>query len=343
MFYITHYNRFRKRYTSQKINKPRLYPYTPNLTEQDIVNLNTPALTESDKVYQTFRIPKAAGGYRTIEAPSEQLKTKQRALLTLLKEKYQLLESPWAYAYIKNTCALDALKEHQKNASKYFLKLDIKDFFPSCTSEIVFDSLNKIFPICSWTSDKQELLKQTIKSYCFLNNRLPQGAVTSPFLSNLTLLPYDVAIHDLLKRAETFKKQKYVYTRYADDLLISAKTPFNWKEITKLVKEILNPNFTIKDNKTRYGTSTGRNWNLGCMLNKDNNITVGHEVKEAWKRTMMNLIIRYSNGDIITKEEKQQIQGKLAYFKMIEPDYFEYLNRHYHQKYKVNFENILKN
>ena len=114
MYYITHYNRNGVKYTSQKVNRPRLLPYTPCLQEQEIYNLNTPVLTEQDKTYTTFQIPKASGGCRTIEAPSENLKIKQRKLLNLLKDNYKLLESPWAYAYIKNTCALDALKEHQK-------------------------------------------------------------------------------------------------------------------------------------------------------------------------------------------------------------------------------------
>ena len=342
MYYITHYNRNGVKYTSRKISKPRLLPYTPCLQEQEINNLNIPVLTEQNKTYTTFHIPKASGGCRTIEAPSENLKIKQRKLLNLLKDNYKLLESPWAYAYIKNTCALDALKEHQKNKSKYFLKLDIKDFFPSCTSEKVIQALNQIFPVCSWPEEKQNILKETILKYCFLNNKLPQGAVTSPFLSNLTLLPYDFKIHSLLKEAETFKKQRYIFTRYADDILISAKTPFDWKEITKQITDIFGDNFTIKKEKTRYGTSTGRNWNLGCMLNKDNNITIGYRVKEAWKRTMMDVIIKHTNGQTITKEEKQQLQGKLAYYKMIEPEYFEYLNRHYTQKYNQNFELILK-
>lgn len=342
MYYKTHYNRFGKRYTTQTENKPILLAYTPRFKNTDITHVCSPILTPEETNYTTFNIPKASGGYRTIETPSLALKQKQRCILELLRDKYKLLESPWAYAYIKQTAALDALKEHQKNISKYFLKLDIKDFFPSCTTEIVINTLKQLFPICAWKPEEQTELEDLIKKYCFLNNRLPQGAVTSPFLSNLTLIPYDYEIHKLLQKAETFKKQKYIFTRYADDILISAKQPFEWQKIVQQIQEIFGNNFTIKKEKTRYGTSTGRNWNLGCMLNKDNNITIGYRQKEAWKHTMMDIIIRFNNKQIITKEEKQELQGKLAYYKMIEPDYFNYLNRHYLQKYKQNFELILK-
>ena len=107
-------------------------------------------------------------------------------------------------------------------------------------------------------------------------------------------------------------------------------------------KEIFGNKFIIKAEKTRYGSSSGRNWNLGCMLNKDNNITIGYKQKEEWKRKMMDIIIRYNNNEPITLEEKQQLLGKLAYYKMIEPDYFNYLNQHYQEKYNTNFETILK-
>ena len=62
----------------------------------------------------------------------------------------------------------------------------------------------------------------------------------------------------------------YVYTRYADDILISSKSNFNWQELVNTLKGVLQPQFTIKDEKTRYGSTAGRNWNLGLMVNKDN-------------------------------------------------------------------------
>ena len=64
--------------------------------------------------------------------------------------------------------------------------------------------------------------------------------------------------------------------------------------------------------------------------------------KGEWKRKVMEIIIRHNNNENIPLEEKQQLMGKLAYYKMIEPDYFNYLNQHYQEKYNTNFETILK-
>ena len=342
-YYITSYTRFNKRYTTLTTTKPTL-----RQTNTVRFNINqtglhqTQPLSQEDFHYTVFRIPKASGGFRTITAPSENLKTKQRLILDYLKNKCKIIESPWAYAYVTNTCTVDALKEHQNNQSKWFLKIDIKDFFPSCTKQIVTKSLKSIYPICAWEQEEQDTFFNMLDTYCYNNNALPQGAVTSPFLSNITMLPYDYAIFQLLKKAETFKKQKYIYTRYADDMIISAKTKFNYRSIIEGITQILNEAFTINSEKTRYGSSSGRNWNLGCMLNRSNNITIGFRAKEAWKRTMMDIIIRHSNNETITLEEKQVLAGKLAYYKTIEPAYFEYLNRHYLEKYNANFEQILK-
>lgn len=343
MFYITHYNRLGQRYTSEKSERPTL-----NLTNTSHFNYtvsginNTPPLQQEDFEYNTFRIPKASGGFRTITAPTEKLKVKQRALLDYLVNKCHIIESPWAFAYVPKTCAIDALKKHQANKSKWFLKIDIKDFFPSCTSTIVADSLLKIYPICSWPKHEQDSFLNILNIYCYKDDALPQGAVTSPFLSNITMIPYDYAIFRLLNKAETFKKQRYIYTRYADDILISAKTEFEYQELVNKIQEIFGTNFLIKAEKTRYGSSSGRNWNLGCMLNKDNNITIGYKQKEEWKRTMMDIIIRHNNNEPISLEEKQQLLGKLAYYKMIEPSYFQYLNAHYLNKYNTDFEAVLK-
>lgn len=341
MYYITSYNRFGLKYTSKKQEKPLLYTHShSNLNQLNFFNL--PELTETEKQYTTFRIPKASGGYREINAPSNMLKDRQREIVNHMQNRLHILESPWSYAYVKGISALDAIKLHQINKSKWFLKIDIKNFFPSCTTEVVTKSLLSIFPICSWPEPEQAAFIQILDKYIYYNNYLPQGGVTSPYLSNIVMTSIDYKIHKLLQDASTFKKQKYVYTRYADDILISAKGQFEWKTITDEIQIILNPYFTLKREKTRYGSSSGRNWNLGTMLNADNNITIGYKAKEEWKREMMSIIIRYTNNEYIPLEEKQHLLGILAYYKSIEPDYFKYLNKHYLEKYNQNFELIIK-
>ena len=128
--------------------------------------------------------------------------------------------------------------------------------------------LARIFPfseIVKYPVGRDEFTKAL--SLCFLNNGLPQGTPISPFITNVMMIAIDHKISNTLRN---FDNKRFVYTRYADDLLISCKIDFNKDLVQKLVADTLsefNAPFGIKAEKTRYGSSAGRNWNLGLMLN----------------------------------------------------------------------------
>ena len=66
-------------------------------------------------------------------------------------------------------------------------------------------------------------------------------------------------------------KQKYIYTRYADDIIISARNKFDYRIILKALNKLFKDTpLSINKEKTRFGSNAGRNWNLGVMCNKDN-------------------------------------------------------------------------
>lgn len=82
-----------------------------------------------DDCYTSFRIPKRTGGFRTIDAPSEELKKIQRNLAYFFQHDLGALAHEAAHAYVKGRSPKTSLEVHQANHSKWFLKLDIKDFF----------------------------------------------------------------------------------------------------------------------------------------------------------------------------------------------------------------------
>jgi hypothetical protein len=127
------------------------------------------------------------------------------------------------------------------------------------------------------------------------------------------------------------------YTRYADDMLISSPEKFNYKEWEESIQNVLRPNFEIKHEKTRFGSSSGQNWNLGLMLNKDNQITLGHAKKERMKAVLHNFIIDTPR----IRADAETLQGQLSYFNSIEPDYTQRLIAHTDTKYNVNIKQIL--
>ena len=294
-------------------------------------------------MYHTFHIPKSSGGLRRIDAPLPELMNALRELKTLFETQMFALYHTTAFAYVRGRSTIDALKRHQRNESKWFLKLDFADFFGSTTPAFVLDMLSLIFPfseIVKIQAGEDELQKAL--NLCFLNNSLPQGTPISPFLTNVMMIAIDHKISNALRN---FDNRRFVYTRYADDLLISCKIDFNKDAVQKLVVDTLrefNAPFNIKKEKTRYGSSAGRNWNLGLMLNKDNEITIGHKRKKEFKAMLDNYMRDRKSGNGWGVNDIQVLGGLISYYKMVEKDYINYLLGQYSQKHGADIMKCIK-
>lgn len=287
------------------------------------------------KEYELFMIPKASGGFRLIQAPNVELKHKQRLLADWFRQDAKVLSHQAAHAYVQKRSAYDALYEHKQNESKWFLKVDISDFFPSITTELLKTKLRQLYPLhIPSDTTMDELL-----DVCTILGTLPQGAPTSPILSNLVMVEFDKVLTETLW---DYNKQHFVYTRYADDLLISSKYNFDYHGIIEVIEQILRDSaYSLRINvaKTRYGSSSGSNWNLGLMLNKDGNITVGSRRKKRI-RAMVNDVMTTPVGEV-TVEFAQEVQGQLAYLKYIEPNAYENLMQYYLNKMRKHPADVL--
>jgi RNA-directed DNA polymerase len=302
--------------------------------------------------YHTFQIPKSSGGMRTITAPCPELKDMQRKLVNFLRYypgSLEILPHDAAYAYCDGRDSCRAMELHQKNKSKWFLKMDIKDFFPSFTEDLMRGLRQQVYPWHALSYPVWEIISQIVTH----EGALPQGSPASPYLSNVLFKPYDYQL--LRKLEELFKDfdDKFVYTRYADDLLISMRkklTPQNLIKLEDAIKEILQPHFIIKDSKTRYGSSSGSNWNLGLMLNTHNNITIGYKNKRDLNAMLNNLfrssaflIPNSTRRGVIDPEvlaNRNHILGKLAYLQKVEPGYSEYVIKKYERKYDITLKDV---
>jgi hypothetical protein len=310
-----------------------------------LFNKTHEALFTKDRasLYKTFHIPKASGGLRRIDAPEPELMNALRQLKTLFEVDMFALYHTSAFAYIRRRCTVDAIKRHQKNESKWFLKLDFANFFGSTTLEFVLEMLSMIFPfseIVRSQDGKEELAKAL--SLCFLNGGLPQGTPISPFLTNLMMIPLD---HKISNSLRNFDKNRFVYTRYADDLIITCRQDFDKDKVQTFVSETLrefNAPFSIKPEKTRYGSSAGRNWNLGVMLNKDNEITIGHKKKKHFKAMLDGYVRAKKAGNGWDLHDVQVLSGLISYYRMIERDYIDYLLKTYSEKNRFHIMASIK-
>jgi retron-type reverse transcriptase len=263
---------------------------------------------EISNMYHTFQIPKRSGGFREICAPNDEIKTIQEEILKIFTKNLKFLPHNAAHGFTKKRNCKTALEVHKAHGSRWFLKLDIKDFFPSTTNEIIANAMNKVYPFCLLNDDK----KNTLIRVCTLNGATPQGAPTSPMITNMVMVPKDVQI------TKYCKEHGLVYTRYADDILISSRVSFDWQQVQNDIQEMLGE-YTLKTEKTRYGSFNGRNWNLGLMYNNKFEITVGHKKKQLVKNMIHNFT---------TKEEQHTLDnwykliGIVGYCNYIEPEYF---------------------
>ena len=282
--------------------------------------------------YEEYNIPKSSGGYRRICAPNAQLKELQRNVADNLTRLGAIAHNA-AYAYVPSRTCKDALIKHQSAENKWFYKFDIKDFFPSCNTEVL-PILKYVYPFCALSEDT---LSKIIELATY-KGALPQGSPLSPLLSNMILTVFD------FKMQFSVKAFNGVYTRYADDILISTPTHHELSFIQHIIKkhlESLSSNFKINTDKSRCGSIKGSNWNLGLILNAENKITLGHDKKMKLKAKINNFIFDFTNQKYWSIIDTQVLQGEVNYFKTIEPEYAAFVIYRLEQKYKQQTRHTL--
>ena len=158
--------------------------------------------------YRQLERSKPNGKIRILHAPTPKLKTVQRWITTtiLLKQK----PHPYASAYY--ICSILALIEAQHVGRRVVIRMDLKDFFPSIT----YSQVRRVFSGFGYAYS----LAGILASLCCLDGKLVQGAPSSPAVSNLVAFNLDRRITGLKKYLES-SGQKFYYSRYADDLVVS--------------------------------------------------------------------------------------------------------------------------
>ena len=298
---------------------------------------------DKSTLYRTFHIPKkSGGGLREINAPNDELMEALRELKYILEHKFYALYHTSAYAYVRGRSTMDCVRKHQSNESRWFLKMDFHNFFGSTTPQFVEKQLSMIFPFCELLKGREfkEAFSKAM-SLCFLHGGLPQGTPISPLLTNLIMIPIDYTITKKLRE----KSGLFIYTRYADDMYITNKYSFRFTEIRGMVVGVckeFNAPYDLNAKKTRYGSSAGRNWILGVMLNKDNNITIGHEKKRTFKAMLFHFLTDYKNNVAWELNDVQILDGLISYYKMVEGDAISEIMKKYDQKFSVNTASIIK-
>lgn len=182
--------------------------------------------------YITYGIPKKNGGKRIISEPKESLFSIQRWILEKILNNCPV--HPAATAFHKNSSIKQNANPHVLRLN--VLSLDIKDFFPSIRSK-------HVLPIFLEMGYNEEV-SQLLTGLTLFRDSLPQGAPSSPYLSNLVFKNIDEA---LCKMVTPLMVR---YTRYADDLTFSGH--FRAGHVIANCRQILEKyDFQLNEKKTR--------------------------------------------------------------------------------------------
>ena len=265
--------------------------------------------------YQIFRIPKRSGGTRRIAAPSRRLLRCQRRITAYIL--YAVSPHSAAHGFVRYRGILENASAHLDK--DLVLKLDLVDFFDSIPEARILGVFNDL----GYGDD----VARDLANLCCLGGSLPQGAATSPPLSN-------IVAHGLDQRlAQLAEKRDLSYTRYADDLTFSgADLPPNLIEVVS--RNICNEGFRVNAKKTRLiRTKRGRRVVTGISV-----ATEQPKVPREFKRRLRQEVHYVLSYGYLSFADRMKIEnpgtyldtllGRLAFWHWVEPDN-RFLERHY--------------
>lgn len=255
-------------------------------------------LTRDNFNYYHFTIPKGNGRKRLITAPKGKLKVIQKWILVNYLEKFAVAKC--ATAFIKGIRGIEVnAKAHQHN--KYILEFDLKDFFPN----IRFWDVQNLFLRMNLNRNISLLFAKL----CTYNGYLPQGAITSPYISNLMCYDLD------LKLLELSNEYNITYTRYADDLTFSSNDLYLLFSMMQKISDVIHYyGFKVNFEKTKVLLPSNKQTITGITVN-NGEIKVDKKLK---RMVRAKLYYGIKNNEI---HNFDILLGFISYICSIESDY----------------------
>jgi len=278
-----------------------------------------------DKKYEIFEISKKSGGLRVITAPPPKLKLIQRRLAEILQNTYQ--PKPVVYGYVKGKNIVNNARRHKKK--NWVLNIDLENFFPS----INFGRVRGMFMGKPYKLPAS--VSTILAQICCFKNELPQGAPTSPIVSNMICAKMDSELQDLAWNCRCF------YTRYADDITFSttlSELPIQIGKVHSLLdvevgaelQNIIDANgFKVNPNKTRAFSAKQRQEVTGLTVNKFPNVRRKYVMQiramlHAWEKYGLQLA-ENEHFTIYDKKHRNRENRRQPSFKQVVKGKIEFL------------------
>lgn len=203
-----------------------------------------------DRFYRCFTVEKSNGGLREIKAPRRFLKTIQRWIHRQIC--LNTVFDDCVVGFVEGKNIFDMGRAHV--SGRNLMVVDIADFFPS----ISFSEVEEVFKTFGFPNR----VAHQLSALCCLDERLPQGAPTSPALANLVFRPVDATLKEL------GREWGCVYTRYADDLAFSGTRVFSRGDRDHIGEVLSQFGFSINEGKSRIIGQGGRQVIAGLVVNQ---------------------------------------------------------------------------
>ncbi len=263
---------------------------------------------------------------RELVKPSDRLRAYHHFLRLFLVDFLPVQEEV-VFSYRRGMSARDAVARHA--GSRHFFVTDIESFFPSLTRAMVrqtIASAQERIPI----ADLPDHLEHVLDLLC-VDDALPVGFSTSPGLSNAALYPFDVAFYDRCVELGI------VYTRYADDVVLSAHdralVATGEQELNVHLDRAFEGTFRLHRGKSKYLHIGGKIKLLGMVLLPNGTISVDVSVKDEIE-TMLHRYLRDRerfNAMLPAGPAKAEarLAGLLNYVNTVDQSYLDKLRRKY--------------
>ncbi|URZ88271.1 retron St85 family RNA-directed DNA polymerase [Floricoccus penangensis] len=268
--------------------------------------------------YHEFYIPKKNGGERKIVSPSVNLKKIQRWILDIILSNVETHHL--SFGFKQGVSIVDNAKVHLNK--ELILCVDIKDFF----NQISEEKVTEIFRSFGYSDD----LCYSMSMLCCYENQIPQGAPTSPSLSNIYFSPIDKELD------EYCKSNKLSYSRYADDISVSGSKGGVLKSYGEIVYILNKYGFELNYKKTRFLKKSQSQKVTGLIVN-GKKVNLPKKYRKNLRLEMYYLKkngleghLRESSNNNDLSNYKGYIYGKVNFLKMFDKDtaikYYDILN-----------------
>ena len=315
-------------------------------------------IENKNKKYKCYIKKKKNGGKRKISIPDRQLKYIQYMLKKGFDNfYYSNNNNDFVHGFLNEKSIVTNAKEHV--GKNYILNIDIKNFFPSITTKRVYGVL-KSFMGFDLSSDVADIIANLVT----YKNELPQGAPTSPVISNIICHNLDIYFKKWMKRHPNF-----IYTRYADDISISTNNKdelyliFQNNKLNEHLEKVFSKNgFEINHDKTRLQCKCCHQEVTGIKVNEKLNLSRHYIYRlrsmiHSWEKYGLDNAykvycdkknIKYDTGN--KYHYVSAVIGMLSYYKMVkglDDNYYIKLAERVNAllgkcsvPYKANYENI---